>query len=90
MKPYTEEEKMHNYVEWAKNELDDAYIELSKARSNLHDIRKGPGAFSGAYAYNIAETIEAVQKLIESLKAQIEETVEYYVDEEYPIKEEEE
>lgn len=90
MKPYTEEEKMHNYVEWAKNGLDDAYLVLGNAKSQLRDIAKRHGALSGPYADSLAETIGAVQYLIESLKAQVEDNVEYYVNEEFPIKEEEE
>lgn len=90
MKPYTENEKMNNYVQYIKNELDDAYIALSEARSNLKDIAKRHGALSGPYADSLTETVAAVQKLIESLKDQVEDSIETYVSEEFPIEEEEE
>jgi len=91
MKPYTEEEKMHNYVQYIKNELDDAYIELSDARSNLESIAKRYRTLSGTYAESLAQTIEGVQMLIESIKKyQVEDNLESYVEEEFPIEEEEE
>jgi len=90
MKPYTEEEKMHNYVEWTKNGLVDAYCNLGNAKSSLKDIAKRHGALSGPYADSLVQTIGAIQYLIETLKEQVEDSIEYYVDEEFPIKEEEE
>ena len=90
MKPYTEEEKMHNYVQYIKNELDDAYIKLSDARSNLESIAKHYGTLSGPYAESLAQTIEGVQIFIECLKDQVGDNLESYVEEEFPIEEEEE
>lgn len=81
---------MNNYVQYIKNELDDASIELSRARCNLRDIARYHGALSGPYADSLAETMAAVQKLIESLKEQVEDSLEPYVEEEFPIKEEDE
>lgn len=81
---------MNNYVQYIKNELDDAYIELGTAKSNLKDIAKGHGTLSGPYADCLAQTIEGIQMLIESLKEQVEDSLETYVSEEFPIKEEDE
>ena len=91
MKPYTENEKMNNYVQYIKNELDDAYIKLSDARSNLESIAKHYGTLSGTYAESLAQTIEGVQMLIESIKKyQVEDNLETYISDDFPIEEEEE
>lgn len=81
---------MRNNVTYALNALDDAAIELWTARNCIKEIHKEHGRYSEAYAESLSETIDMVKAMVESIKEQVGDSLQDYVEDDFPIKEEDE
>ena len=86
----TQEERVRDLVVYSGNNLEDADVALWHALSNLSDLAKQHGKDSSFYAVALSRAVAGARANIQELKRAVERELTVMVDDDFPMKEEDE
>ena len=83
----SQEEKVRDLTVWAGNALEDADVGLWCVLSNLTDLAKQNGRYSGSYSLALSRVVAGARASVQELKRAVERELVSMVDDDFPEKE---